>query len=81
MHLTEDEIALFSAFVLMSAGKKLKFAPHLFGRGHFYLESFSNDNVKDYQTVWKIILLSVSLTQFYFNKQIGTMSLEVIFLG
>lgn len=66
MHLTEDEIALFSAFVLMSAGKKLKFAPGLFGRGHFYFEGFSNDNVKDYRTMWNIIiLLSVSLTKIF----------------
>lgn len=40
MHLTEDEIALFSAFVLMSAGKRLRFSLDLFGRDCFYFEIF-----------------------------------------
>lgn len=37
MHLTEDEIALFSAFVLMSAGKRQSFALGLFASSCFYV--------------------------------------------
>lgn len=43
MHLTEDEIALFSAFVLMSAGKRESIA---LGRVHFHFEVSFNGKAK-----------------------------------
>lgn len=69
MHLTEDEIALFSAFVLMSAGKRKSIALGFYRRVHFHFEVSFNGKAKTIRQ-HEMLTLFWSLMTNFFHKYI-----------